>query len=155
MTRKNATAPITMDDIARDCLAVRLRLINRAVSRIYDQALRPFGVRVSQMNILVAITQFDQARQQDICRVLSLERSTLSRDVDRMRAKGWVESSTGDDARTNLLRLTSSGKRLLEKVVPAWDEAQQQAVALLGEDVAVALGQIVTTLRRQTLSSED
>lgn len=154
MTRKSTTPPITMDAIARDCLAVRLRLINRAVSRLYDQALRPFGVRVSQMNILVAITQFDQARQQDICRVLSLERSTLSRDVDRMRAKGWVDSTSGEDARTNLLRLTPSGKRLLEKVVPAWDEAQQQAIALLGEDVAAALGQIVTTLRRQALSGE-
>ncbi len=152
MNRKNVTSPITVDFIAQECLAVRLRLINRAVSRIYDQALRPLGLRVSQMNILVVITQLDQPRQQDICRILSLERSTLSRDVERLRSKGWLESMPGEDARTSLLRLTPAGKKLLEKAIPAWDKAQQQAAALLGEDVADALGQVVTTLRTEEMA---
>ncbi len=152
MNRKNVTSPITVDFIARECLAVRLRLINRAVSRIYDRALRSFGLRVSQMNILVVITQLDQPRQQDICRILSLERSTLSRDVERLRSKGWLESMPGDDARTSLLRLTPAGKKLLEKAIPAWDKAQQQAAALLGEDVADALGQVVTILRTEEMA---
>ena len=147
MGRKSSASPITVDFIAQECLAVRLRLINRAVSRIYDRALRPLGLRVSQMNILVAITQLEQPRHQDICRILSLERSTLSRDIERMRANGWLASTTGEDARTSLLQLTPAGKKLLEKAIPAWEEAQHQAAALLGEDVAVALGQIVTTLR--------
>lgn len=133
---------------------MRLRLINRAVSRIYDRALRPSGLRINQLNILVAIMQFEQARQQAVGRVLSIEPSTLSRDVERLRANGWVESSTGDDARTSVLRLTPAGKRLLEKAAPAWEAAQQEASALLGEEVAAALGQIVTTLRRQALSGE-
>ena len=149
MRRKNIASPTTIELIAQECLAVRLRMINRAVSRIYDRALRPFGLRVSQMNILVAVAQLGPARQQDVCRVLSLERSTLSRDAERMRAKGWLDAAPGEDARTSMLRITPAGKKLLENAIPAWDEAQQQAAALLGENVATALGQIVTTLRAQ------
>lgn len=147
MQDKNGTLPVTVEVIARECLAVRLRLLNRAVSRIYDRALRPLGLRVSQLNILVAITQFEQARQQDICQVLSLERSTLSRDVERLRTKGWLTTATGEDARTNLLRLTPAGKNLVDQAIPAWTEAQQQVMALLGEDVATTLGQLVAALR--------
>lgn len=147
MLNANRELPITADVIAQECLAVRLRLINRAVSRMYDQALRPFGLRISQLNILVAITQFEQARQQDICDVLSLERSTLSRDVERMRVNGWVESTPGEDARTNLLRLTTAGQSLVEQAIPAWAEAQQQVRTLLGDDVATTLNQIVASIR--------
>ena len=147
MRRKNIASPTTIELIAQECLAVRLRMINRAVSRIYDRALRPFGLRVSQMNILVAVAQLGPARQQEVCRVLSLERSTLSRDAERMRAKGWLDAAPGEDARTSMLRITPAGKKLLEKAMPAWDEAQQRAAALLGENVAAGLGQIVTTLR--------
>ncbi|MFN8492457.1 MAG: MarR family winged helix-turn-helix transcriptional regulator [Caldilineaceae bacterium] len=152
MTDKNGASSITVAVIAQECLAVRLRLINRAVSRIYDRTLRPLGLRVSQMNILVAISQFEQARQQDICQVLSLERSTLSRDVERMRTKGWIESMAGDDARTNLLRLTPAGKNLIEQAIPAWAAAQQEVTTLLGEDVATTLRTLVTSLRtKETL----
>jgi len=147
MRRKNIASPTTIELIAQECLAVRLRMINRAVSRIYDRALRPLGLRVSQMNILVAVSQLGPTRQQDVCRVLSLERSTLSRDAERMRAKGWLDAAPGEDARTSMLRITPAGKKLLEKAMPAWDEAQQRAAALLGENVAAGLGQIVTTLR--------
>ena len=33
------------DVIARDCLAARLRMLNREVTGIYDDALRPLGWR--------------------------------------------------------------------------------------------------------------
>jgi len=60
--------------------------------------------------------------------------STLSRNVGRMRAKGWLEVVPGEDARAQPFRLTDQGRRLLEKAVPAWERAQQQAGELLGAD---------------------
>ena len=50
-----------------------------------------------------------------------------------MRARGWLEVVLGEDARTQPFRLTAQGKRLLERAVPAWEQAQQQAADLLGE----------------------
>src|SRR6185369_544276 len=119
--------------IVEECIAVRLRLLTRAVTKIYNQALRPHGLTISQMNILVAVSYIGEAKQQDICRALHLEKSTLSRDVERMRARGWLESLPGEDGRTSLLRVTSAGRKLLEKSTPAWKQAQKQAKVLMGE----------------------
>jgi DNA-binding MarR family transcriptional regulator len=133
--------------IAEECIAVRLRLLTRAVTRIYNQALRGHGVTVSQMNILVATFYLEQAKQQDICRALHLEKSTLSRDLVRMRERGWITDTPGDDGRLNLLRVTAQGGKLLQKAIPAWRQAQQEAAALLGEKEITALGRAVKALR--------
>jgi DNA-binding MarR family transcriptional regulator len=133
--------------IAEECIAVRLRLLSRAVTRIYNQALRHHGLTVSQMNILVAVFYLEQAKQQDICRALHLEKSTLSRDLARMRERGWITETPGDDGRSSLLRVTAQGGKLLLKAIPAWQQAQQEATALLGEREITALGRAVKALR--------
>src|SRR5262249_51937268 len=93
-----------------------------------------------QMNILVAASYLGQAKQQDICRALHLEKSTLSRDLARMRERGWITDVQGDDGRSNLLSVTAHGGKLLQNVIPAWRQAQNQATALLGEKESAALG---------------
>jgi DNA-binding MarR family transcriptional regulator len=123
-----------IDAIARTCIAVRLRLLNRVVTNLYDDALRPLGLKVSQLNILVVTAKLGVAQPAQVCDILHLDTSTLSRNVERMRAKGWLEVVPGEDARTQPFRLTAQGKRLLERAVPAWEQAQQQAGELLGED---------------------
>jgi DNA-binding MarR family transcriptional regulator len=123
-----------IDAIARTCIAVRLRLLNRVVTNLYDDAPRPLGLKISQLNILVATAKLGLAQPAKVCDVLHLDTSTLSRNVERLRAKGWLEVVPGEDARTQPFRLTAQGKRLLERSVPALEQAQQQAVELLGED---------------------
>jgi hypothetical protein len=46
------------------------------------------------------------------------------------------------------LRLTSRGKRLLERAVPAWEEAQQRAKELLGEKAVSQLNNAAKKLGR-------
>src|SRR5215468_4221870 len=129
----NATTS-SIDTIAKSCIAVRLRLLNRVVTNLYDDALRPLGLKVSQLNVLVVTAKLGLAQPAKVCDLLRLDPSTLSRNVERMRAKGWLEVVPGEDARTQPFRLTAQGRRLLEKAVPAWEQAQRQAGELLGED---------------------
>src|SRR4029450_13728713 len=124
----------SIDAIARTCIAVRLRLLNRVVTNIYDDALRPLGLKGSQLNILVVTAKPGLARPAKVCDLLQLDTSTLSRNLERMRAKGWLEVVPGEGARTRPLPLTAQGRRLLERAVPAWEQAQQQAGELLGEE---------------------
>jgi DNA-binding MarR family transcriptional regulator len=123
-----------IDAIARTCIALRLRLLSRVVTNLYDDALRPLGLKVSQLNLLVVTAKLGLAQPVKVCDLLQLDTSTLSRNVERMRAKGWLEVVPGEDARTQPFRLAAQGKRLLERAVPAWEQAQQQAGELLGED---------------------
>src|SRR5262249_56680863 len=85
--------------VARDCFAVRLRLLNRIVTRIYDEALRPVGMTANQMNILAVLENMSEAQPSDLCRVLYMEKSTVSRNVERMRQQGWLRERPGPDAR--------------------------------------------------------
>src|SRR5262245_32884118 len=128
---KNSRA---IDAIARNCIAVRLRLLNRVVTNLYDDALRPLGLKVSQLNILVVAAKFGIARPAAVCSLLHLDASTLSRNVERMRAKGWLEIVPGAEGRAQPFRLTAQGKRLLERAASVWEVAQNQARELLGDD---------------------
>ena len=137
----------SIDAIARNCIAVRLRLLNRVVTNYYDDALRPLGLKVSQLNILVVTAKLGLARPAEVCDILQLDTSTLSRNVERMRARGWLEVVPGEDARTQPFRLTAQGKRLLERAVPAWEQAQKKASELLGEDGVALLTKTAKKLR--------
>ncbi len=124
----------SIDTIARTCIAVRLRLLNRVVTNLYDDALRPLGVKVSQLNILIVTAKLGLARPAQVCDILQLDASTLSRNVKPLEAHGWLEVVPDEDARAQPFRLTARGKRLVEKAVPAWEEAQRQAMELLGDE---------------------
>jgi DNA-binding MarR family transcriptional regulator len=120
--------------IATSCIAGRLRLLNRVVTNLYDDALRPFGVRLSQGNVRAVTAKLGVARPAQVCDILQLDASTLSRNVKPLQAHGWLEVVPDEDARAQPFRLTAQGKRLIEKAVPAWEEAQRQATELLGDE---------------------
>lgn len=137
----------TIDTIAGECIAVRLRMLNRAVTNLYDDALRPLGLKVSQMNILVAAAKMGTARPAEVCTALHLDVSTLSRNVERMKARGWLEVVADEDGRAQPFRLTTQGQRLLKKAAPKWREAQQQAQEILGEEIVDKLGQAIGRMK--------
>jgi len=135
------------DIIAKECLVVRLRLLNRVVTNIYDEALRPLGVKASQLNILVVTARFGVANPADVCSRLQLDTSTLSRNVERMKARGWLEVVPDDDGRAQPFRLTAQGRKILERAVPAWKMAQKKSKALLGEAAVELLDRAVKRLQ--------
>jgi DNA-binding MarR family transcriptional regulator len=123
-----------IDTISRTCIAVRLRLLNRVVTNLYDDALRPLGLKVSQLNVLVVAAKLGLARPAQVCDILHLDASTLSRNVKPLQTHGWLEVVPDEDARAQPFRLTGKGKRLIEKAAPAWEKAQRQATELLGDE---------------------
>lgn len=131
---KEETVSSQVDAVARDCIAVRTRLLNRVITNLYDEALRPLGLKVSQMNTLVVTAKLGVARPAEVCRILKLDTSTLSRNVERMRARGWLDLVPAEDARSHPFRVTSRGRKLLARAIPAWQKAQAKAAKLLGED---------------------
>ncbi len=120
--------------VAAECIAVRVRLIHRVISAIYDDALRPHGLRISQGNILVVIAQQGQIRPADLCRRLRIEKSTLSRDVEVMKRHSWIESDPPDGGRNQILRVTSVGLDRLAAMLPAWEHAQAEAQRCLSAE---------------------
>ncbi len=133
---KSDTLTSTVDTIASECLAVRIRLLNRTVTNIFDEALRPLGVKVSQLNVLMVVAKLGPVSPGAVARRLNMEKSTVSRNVDRMRTRGWLKVSDGDSGRKQILELGSAGRKLIEKSVPLWKKAQAQTEAVLGQQGA-------------------
>jgi DNA-binding MarR family transcriptional regulator len=143
---QRATTVDFMKRVASECIAVRVRLINRVITGLYDEALRPHGLRVSQANILMAVACLGEVRPVEVCRRLRIEKSTLSRDVELMKKEGWLVSDPPSGGRNQTLRVTRRGLHLLRTVQPAWEQAQSDAGSLIGEAGVDALGRIAARL---------
>ena len=148
---KQVTGPM-IDKIAGECVASRLRSLNRLVTNIYDDALRPLDLKVSQMNILVAAAKMGTARPLEVCEYLHLDVSTLSRNVERMKARGWLKVVPDEDGRSQPFQLTPQGRKLLEKAVPAWNEAQEQVTRVLGDGFVQQLNRAVKRVGEEAVA---
>lgn len=136
--------------IAHECAATKLRTLTRAVTGLYDEALRPLGLRVSQLNVLVAASQIGVARHAHIAALFHLDATTVSRSVDRLVEKGWLEIvDESDDGRAQPFRLTKEGWKLLERARKPWRRAQDEAERLLGEAGLSAISGAVDEVRRR------
>jgi DNA-binding MarR family transcriptional regulator len=67
-----------------------------------------------------------------------------------MKARGWLEVVREEDGRSQPFQLTSQGRKLLEKAIPAWSEAQQQVTRVLGDRF---VDQLDRAMRRVTESA--
>jgi DNA-binding MarR family transcriptional regulator len=142
-----AASPI--DEIVSDCLAVRTRLIGRAVTGLYDRALDGHGVSIAQVNLLAALGKAGPCTPTQLGDVLQLERSTVSRNLTLLMRRGWIEAVSADAKGIREVALTSAGYQKIRSVLPDWRRAQQQAAELLGSagvkavrNMASSLGQL-------------
>jgi DNA-binding MarR family transcriptional regulator len=87
-----------------------------------------------------------EAGPAEVCRLLRIERSTLSRDVELMKGEGWLASDPPSGGRNQTLRVTPLGLELLGRAQPSWEEAQAEAKALIGDAGVGALRRVAARL---------
>ena len=121
------------------CVGGCVRKLNRMVTAIYDGALASAGLKTSQFSVLVAVANREQARPSELTELLQMDESTLSRNVERMRARGWLRLERGGDRRSHLIEVTDKGHALIRKCLPAWRRAQEKVSQRLGADNVAAL----------------
>jgi DNA-binding MarR family transcriptional regulator len=131
--------------MARECLGARIRVLARLVTGIYENALRPFGIRITQSSILTVVANHGPISPGLLCKILEMEKSTLSRDLQGIREAGWIETTTSESARGQIIHLTESGRAMLERIHPAWQKAQKEAEKILGPVGSVAIAEVVNT----------
>jgi len=125
-----------VNSIATHCLSVRLRLINRMVGAIYDEALRPHGIKASQLNILVAVSAFGKITSRQLCRVLHMDTSTFSRAVARLKKNRWLQVEPSGEGKVLKIEVTKEGFKKIEQAYPDWQRAQTKAAEALGESTS-------------------
>src|SRR5208337_1554820 len=114
------------------CVGGCVRKLNRMVTSIYDGALANAGLKTSQFSVLVAVANRKQARPAELTEHLQLDESTVSRNVERMCARGWLRLVQDTDRRSHLIEVTDKGQALIRKCLPAWQKAQAEVSRRLG-----------------------
>ena len=122
-----------IEEIAQACLAVRARMLARAVSTIYERTMARCGMTISQVNILVSVGMLGPCSPGEIGRTLYMERSTVSRNIDRLIEQGLLDAEATSKGRVRALRITAQGVRGIERALPDWRRAQKRAATLMGE----------------------
>ena len=109
------------------------------VTAIYDDALANAGLKTSQFSVLVSVANREEVRPAELTKLLQMDESTLSRNVERMCARGWLRLVRDQDRRSHLIVVTDKGKALIRKCVPAWQKAQDEVSKCLGAENVAAL----------------
>jgi DNA-binding MarR family transcriptional regulator len=113
--------------VTRQCHCLAARRHARAITRLYDQHLRPHGLRATQFSILAALALKGPTPVSALAVTLGLERTTLTRSAALLERLGWVRGVRPADARQHPLSLTPAGRRTLHEAFPAWQAAQEIA----------------------------
>jgi DNA-binding MarR family transcriptional regulator len=111
-------------NLGRVCVNYNLRKASRAVNQVFDTCLRPTGLRASQFAVLVALTQTDTVTITRLARWLVMDRTTLSRNLRPLAARGFLVIASGADRREQEIHLTPLGEEALRNAYPYWEKAQ-------------------------------
>lgn len=121
-------------EVAAGCACRNLRRTARAVTQLYDDTLRPSGLRITQFTLLVAVALSEPVAITRLADALDLDRTTLARDLKPLTERGLVQVAAGEDRRQRKVRLTGQGREAIEQAYPLWQHAQARIVEGSGPD---------------------
>jgi len=121
------------------CACGRLRRATRALTQRYDDLMAPSGLRVTQFSLLRTISASGTCTLSDLAETLLLDRTALSRTLDPLAERGFLQIAPGRDARTREVSLTRAGEKVLAEAIPHWRRAQAEVARRIGADKLEAL----------------
>ncbi len=122
-----------------ECFAGNARMAARSATKLYDERLRPSGLRATQLAVLWAVLALEPVTARRLATVIVSDETTLSRNLKVLAVDGLIQLVPGEDRRSRLVTLTRAGRRALERALPLWEQAQADMRESLGTHNAGAL----------------
>jgi DNA-binding MarR family transcriptional regulator len=116
------------------CMCASLRRSSRALTQLYDQALRPLGLRATQFTVLQALSLVGEVSQGGLGQILAMDSTTLTRTLEIMGRRNWIAKKQGKDRREWRLRLTKVGDSQFKRALSSWQGVQSKLRSQLGSD---------------------
>jgi DNA-binding MarR family transcriptional regulator len=107
----------------RGCTNLKLRQLSRRVSRLYDEAMEATGLKGTQYSLLSHVILMEPVRPSDLAARMTLDASTLTRNLQPLVAQGWVLIGEGEDGRSRLVTSTQAGRAKRQQGQRAWKQA--------------------------------
>jgi DNA-binding MarR family transcriptional regulator len=109
-----------------DCYCTQFRRSANALTSVYDDALRPIGLKITQFSLLRALERLGSATFTEIAVEAALDKTTISRNLKVLIDAGWVKVGSEEDARFKVAALSKEGVKMLRRAEPHWQVAQKQ-----------------------------
>jgi len=106
------------------CLCDTLRMTARAVTQVYDDTLRPVGLRVTQFSLLARAASMGPVESWRLSEALGLDKTTFSRNLRPLERRKLIAIEAGEDRRTRLVRVTPAGEKLVKEASAYWRSVQ-------------------------------
>ena len=129
------------------CACTTLRELARRTTAIYDDALEPVGLKITQYGVLARLDRLVHCNLGELAEICNLDITSLSRALRPLIASGWVKSGRGKDDRTKRYELTAQGKQVLRKAFTLWNKAQRRLHEVIAPEHIRALGNLSGALR--------
>jgi DNA-binding MarR family transcriptional regulator len=115
------------------CLCGGLRRTSRALTQMYEEVLRPLGLRATQLTILQVLSRAGEVSQWQLAVMLAMDSTSLTRTLAIMARKGWIAEQRGEDRRERRIRLSAAGEAKLKRAMPVWEMVQARLRKKLGK----------------------
>jgi DNA-binding MarR family transcriptional regulator len=116
----------------KECTCFNLRKATRIVTQIFDTAMRPIGLRVTQFTLLALCLAYGPVTVTNLADEMVADRTTLSRNLDPMEKSGLIKIEQGYDRRTRIVDLTEAGRIKLNEAYPIWKKTQEEIKEAVG-----------------------
>jgi len=127
-------------------MSASLRRASRVVTQLYEDALRPTGLRGTQFTVLQALSIAGEVTQGDLGRILAIDSTTLTRTLTIMGRHGWIAKRRGQDRREWRMRLSRAGQNEFKRALPHWQRAQTQLRRQLGDELSADLMRLTQSI---------
>ena len=130
-----------------------IRKASRLISQIYDEFLKPSGLKATQSALLMTVKGFERATISKLAKWTITDRTTVTRNLKLLEKKGLVKIEHGEDQREKVVTITDKGIDALLAGYPFWEEAQHHVAEIIGEDksnrIVKELSDMVSMLRKR------
>lgn len=136
---------IDLDDYVIGNLSRIANKLARGASRIYRDR---FDIGITDWRVLNALSYPKIESATQVCDLTGIDKAPVSRSLRALEAAGFVESRADPhDGRRTLLRLTGSGARLHQKILPVAFEREATLLSSLTEPERAVLKSLLLKLR--------
>jgi DNA-binding MarR family transcriptional regulator len=120
---------------AQGCVCFNIRKSARAITQLYEDALRPTGLRATQFTLLVATRVMGTATISGLAKGLVMDRTTLTRNMKPLEKQGFIRiMPSKEDRREREVTLTLTGQEILSEALPLWKTVQKTLIEALGQE---------------------
>jgi DNA-binding MarR family transcriptional regulator len=137
-----ASAKQPTPDQLLSCTCFRLRKVTRQITQMYDQALAPLEITITQFSLLAYLFMRGEVSIGELTAEMLMDPTTLTRTLRPLERRKLLKITTArDDRRRRSVLLSEAGRATFRDAVPLWRQGAAQMTGVLGPPSLAALNQ--------------